>query len=240
MLTKFIIAFTIALFLNSCNIKTDFRTGEDGNGKLTTEVRDINKDFSSIDVDSGIEVVLQQSNDQFVSVETDSNLQKLIDTKVYKGILYISPNVSVNPTKTIKVIVRTPNIEGLEASSGSKIKGLDTFKGEAISIDASSGAEIEVNLKYENIKLDSSSASTIKAYGLAIKLEISASSGSEIIADELLVNEIDASASSGSNMKIHPILKLTAKASSGSNIIYDIEPKSISKDESSGGNVGRE
>ncbi len=239
-ITKFIIAITTALLLNSCNIKTDFGNEEKGNGNTTTEVRTIDKNFESIDVDSAIEVVLEQSAQQFVSVEADSNLHKLIDTKVYKGILYISPNSSYSSTKTIKVVVRMPKIEGLDASSSSKIKGIGTFKGENISVDASSSAEIDVNLEFDNISLDSSSASSIKVKGIALKLETSASSGSEIEAVNLLVNQVNADASSGAKMQIHPIVNLVANASSGGSITFAKNPKTISIEESSGGSVGRE
>jgi Putative auto-transporter adhesin, head GIN domain len=240
MLTKFIIAATIALLMSSCNIKADFGNGEKGNGKITTEVRTIKEEFSSIDVNSAIEVVLEQSNDKFVSVEADENLQKLIDTKVENGVLKIEPNESINASKTVKVIIRMPKIECLDASSSSIIKGIGTFKGEAISIDASSASEVNVNLKYDDITLDASSAGNINAKGMAIKLETSATSGSQIEANELLVNEVTADVSSGGNIKIHPIVSLNGSASSGGSIRYDIEPKSITKDESSGGNVGRD
>ena len=103
MLTKFIVAATIALLLNSCNIKTDFGNGEKGNGKITTEVRNIKESFVSIDVSTGIEVILEQSADKFVSVEAESNLQKLIDTKVANGVLIIEPNESINATKIINL-----------------------------------------------------------------------------------------------------------------------------------------
>lgn len=240
MLTKFIIAITIALFLNSCNIKTDFGNGKDGNGKVTTEVRNIKENFSSIDVNSDIEVILEQSNDKFISVEADENLQLSIDTKVENGVLKIEPNESINPSKTIKVIVRMSKIEGLEASSSSKISGIGTFKGESISIDASSAAEVEVNLKYDNVNLDASSGSNIWVKGLALKLESSASSGSEVEAKQMLSNDVIADVSSGGIIKTHPIISLNGNASSGGRIVYDIEPKSVTKDESSGGNVGRE
>lgn len=240
MLTKFIIAATMALLLNSCNIKTDFGNGKKGNGKIAKEVRNISENFTSIDVESGIEVVLEQSTDKFVSVEADSNLLKLIDTKVENGVLLIEPNENYNTNNSVKITIRMPKIEGLEASSGSSIKGIGMFSGDAISIDASSAAEVNVNLKYDNITLDSSSGSNITAKGISLKLETSASSGAEIQADELLVNQVVADVSSGANIKVHPIVSLNGNASSGGNISYKTEPKLITKDESSGGNVGRE
>ncbi len=240
MLTKFIIAATFALLMSSCNFKIDFGDGEKGNGKITTEVRTIKEEFSSIDVNSAIEVILEQSNDKFVSVEADENLQKLIDTKVENGVLKIEPNKSINASKKVKIIIRMPKIEGLQASSSSKIIGNGTFKGDAISIDASSAAEVDVKLEYDDIILDTSSSGHIKTKGISLKLEISASSASQIEANELLVNEVTADVSSGGNIKIHPIVSLNGSASSGGSIRYDIEPKSITKDESSGGKVGRD
>ena len=151
LVTKFIIVAFIALLFHSCNIKTDFGSGEEGNTKIITEIRNIKEDFSSIDVNSGIEVVIEQSADKFISVETDSNLLKLIDTKVVDGVLHIEPNKMYNSTEGVKVVIRMPKIESLEASSGSTIKGKNSFKGENISIDTSSAAEVDVNLQYYNV-----------------------------------------------------------------------------------------
>ena len=240
LVTKFIIVAFIALLFHSCNIKTDFGSGEEGNTKIITEIRNIKEDFSSIDVNSGIEVVIEQSADKFISVETDSNLLKLIDTKVVDGVLHIEPNKMYNSTEGVKVVIRMPKIESLEASSGSKIKGKNSFKGENISIDTSSAAEVDVNLQYDNVKLDVSSGSQIHSKGIALKLDTSASSGGEIEALELLVNQVVASVSSGASTGVHPIVNLDADASSGGRITYNIEPKSISKDESSGGSIGKE
>ena len=240
MITKFIVAATIALFLNSCNIKADFGNGTEGNGKTTTEVRNVSKNFRSINVGCDIEVILEQSDRVFVSVEAESNLQKLIVTKVERGVLIIEPNESISPNKTIKVVVRMPKIEGLEASSSSKIKSIGYLNGDSISIDASSSGEVDVKLEYDNITIDASSSGTIKAKGIALKLETSASSSGEIDAFELLVNEVLAEVSSSGTIKVHPIINLNADANSGGDITYNIEPKSKSVDESSGGNIERE
>ena len=240
LITKFIVAATIALLLNSCNIKADFGNGTEGNGKTTTEVRNVSENFRSIDVGCDIEVVLEQSDKVFVSVEAESNLQKLIDTKVERGVLIIEPNKSISPNRTIKVVVRMPKIEGLEASSSSKIKSTGYLKGDSISIDATSSGEVDVKLEYDNITLDASSSGTIKAKGIALKLETSASSSGEIDAFELLVNEVLTEVSSSGTIKVHPIINLNADANSGGDITYNIEPKSKSVDESSGGNIERE
>lgn len=239
-LTKFIVVLIISILFASCKTDVNFGNGEKGNGKITTETRKIADSFTGIDVSTGIQVILEQSENQFVSVEADGNLQKIIEIRVENGVLMIDPSENINPSKTVIVRVKTAKIENLNASSGSEIKGTGTFKGENITIDASSAAKITANLKYDSINLEASSGSNIIAQGLGFKLDSCASSGSEIEASDLFVNEVIANVSSGGNIKIHPVVKLNANASSGGNISYNVEPKSIEKEESSGGNVGRE
>ena len=60
---------------------------------------------------------------------------------------------------------------------------------------------------------------------------------SDIDAENLLSNEVTAKSSSGSGIKVHPIVSLDAKASSGSDIKYYNNPKTITKATSSGGSV---
>jgi hypothetical protein len=44
-----------------------------------------------------------------------------------------------------------------------------------------------------------------------------------------LLTEVNAVASSGATISVHPIVSLKAKASSGSNVDYNTTPKSIEK-----------
>lgn len=235
-LTKIIIVSMIALLFSSCKYDINLNNIK-GNGDITSQKRNIESDFKSIDVSYGIEVVLEQSNNKSVMVEADSNLQNHIITKVENGVLVIKSDQSYNSTKTPKVTVQMPIIEDLQASSGSSIKSTNTIKGENINLSTSSAAEMDINLEADNISLDSSSGSSIKANGKALKLETTASSGSEITADDLLANEVNADVSSGATTSVHPIVSLIAEASSGGEINYNTTPKSIQKNISSGGSI---
>lgn len=236
LLTKFVVAVLIAILFSSCKYDIDL-LGTNGNGDITTETRIVSEDFKSIDVSAGIEVVVEQASEKFVSVQADSNLQKMIDVKVENGVLVIKPNENYDSTQSPIVTVKMPIIENLEASSASEIKSKNVLKGNQINIGSSSGSEIKVELEFENISLDASSGSTISANGKALKVKTDASSGSEINAEDLLANEVIASVSSGAETSVHPIVGLNAEASSGGEIHYNTNPKSIRKDISSGGSI---
>jgi hypothetical protein len=168
-------------------------------------------------------------------------LQKGITTKVENGVLIITSKYSsfIN-IKSKKVIVKMPNIESIQASSASSIKGIGIIKGENIRLDSSSAAEMDLNIESDLISCKTSSGSSIVIHGKALKLETKASSGSEINAKDLLANEVISDVSSGGSISVHPIVRLEAEASSGGNINYDNVPKSIQRTTSSGGSIHQE
>lgn len=240
MITKFIIVTLTALLFASCNFSANMKSIR-GNGHVTTEKRIVQGDFKSVEVSNAIDLVIEQSDKTEIIVEADDNLQKEISTKVENGVLVISCdyNSFIN-IKSKKVTVKMPIIDKLEASSSSTIQSINTLKGENISLEASSAGSISVNLEADSVICEASSGSTITVSGKALKLETTSSSGSDIDAKGLLANDIIANSSSGSLISVHPLVSLNAKASSGSDINYDVVPKKITKEESSGASISKQ
>jgi uncharacterized protein (UPF0333 family) len=224
----------LSVTLLSCN---DHFIGIHGSGNITTQKRSVAENFSTIVSSSGLTVIVAQEATPSIEVETDDNLQQYIITKVENDTLYVKVEGNINTQSTINVSVKIPSISSLKASSGSTIHSKNTLKGTSLSLNASSGGEIEAVIEYEKVSCDASSGSRLTVSGKALLLETSSSSGSEIDAKELAANEIVADASSGSFTKVKPIIKLNGTASSGSTITYYQSPKTLIKTESSGGSV---
>jgi hypothetical protein len=233
---SFTVLLTV-LLLTSC--KYDINLGGiDGSGNIITETRRITESFDKIAVSQGIQVLVEQSDNKSVSVAADDNLQEHIITKVENGVLIIEADTSYDATESPVVTVKMPVIRELTSSSGAGIKSINTLIiTNDVNVKSSSGSEIEIAVEADAIWLEASSGSKITASGKALKLETSSSSGSEINAEKLLANDVIAQARSGSNTDVSPILFLDGKASSGSSIDYHKKPKSITKEESSGGSV---
>ena len=237
--TKMLIATTVAILFTSCN--GSIFNGIKGNGKVQTEKRTITEKFTKISVSRGIEVIVEQANSVSVEVEADQNLLSHITTKVENGTLEITSDVNIYSADVEIVRVKIPVIDGLEATSGSNIKSSGTLKSTntatKIIVKTSSGSEIDTSLEMDAIDAEATSGSTITLSGKTLKLSASSSSGSDLNAENLLSNEINADATSGSSLNVHPLVSLYAKASSGASIDYDGTPKNISKEETSGGSV---
>ncbi|RED19469.1 putative autotransporter adhesin-like protein [Flavobacterium cutihirudinis] len=236
-ITKFIIAAVTALLVASCdfNVKTI-----EGSGNLTTEKRIVQGDFKNVSVSNAIDLVIEQSDSTEITVEADDNLQKEIVTKVENGTLIIECKFNSFQNITMKkVTVKMPVIDKISASSASSVQTKNTIEGENIALEASSAASMQVNIEADNISCESGSASSINVQGKALKVKTSVSSGGSIDATSLLANEVDAEASSGGTVSVHPIVSLKAHASSGGNINYNNTPKTIEKNTSSGGSISQ-
>lgn len=238
--TKVVAATAAALLFSSCHIK-DIQIGDgiDGNGNVTRQTRKV-EHFSKIEANRGLNVIIEQSDSYFVEVEADDNLQSHITANVENGTLVITTDENIDKATAKNIHVKVPSLTSIEASSGSSVTTNGVYKGTEIKLKNSSGSETDVNLEFDSISCESSSGSSITVKGKALKLETDSSSGSEINAQDLLVNEVDSESTSGSSTEVHPLVSLKGKASSGSSINYGGSPKTVVKEESSGGSVSKE
>jgi hypothetical protein len=236
--THKILLCLIGIVFFSCN--ENFNTGIQGSGNIIKEKRVVTVPFEKIVSSSGVTVIVEQGAPASLEVETDDNLLQYVITKIENGTLIVKIEKSINTQSPINVIVKMPTIASLESSSGSTISSKNTLRGDGISLNTSSGGGIEAVVEYEKVYCESSSGSNITVSGKALNLQTSTSSGSEIDAEELAANEITSDASSGSFTKVKPIVKLKGTASSGSSINYYQKPRTLIKEESSGGSVSNE
>ncbi len=233
---KLLIAILVSIFFTSCHFNGNF-DGIKGSGNVITETRTIKENFRKIEVNSGINLVVEQSENKSVTIEADDNIVSHVTTRVENGTLIIDTDSGFNTEKSPTVVVKLPIISGLTASSGSNIKTNNKLVTENIAVKFDSGSSGEVEVEADFIKIESESGSSVDVSGIALKAEANSSSGSEIDADSLNANEIFADASSGSSISVDPIVKLDAHASSGASVTYKTLPKTLTKEESSGGSV---
>jgi hypothetical protein len=239
LITKFILVLLCTLLFASCNYSINLKSIT-GSGTVVKENRAVTDSFKSIELSNAIDLELEQSDKTEIIVEADDNLIGNIRTRIENGVLIIDCDYdSFLDVESKKVIVRMPLIEELKASSASSMTSKNILKGDEITIRASSAANIKLELEYDRVNAKASSASTIVLYGLALDLTTNASSGSEIEANDLLANDVNAGASSGASIIIHPIVNLKAKASSGGSIQYSKTPQSMERKASSGGSIDK-
>lgn len=238
--TKIFVAVFASLLFSACNANLNLGDGIDGNGNVTTKTRNVENNFSKIDVSRGLNVTIEQATTYFVEVEADENLQDHITTRVENGTLFITSDENIDEAKAKNIRVKLPTLTAVKSTSGSSISSNGILKGTEISIETTSGSETKLTLEFDKISCEASSGSSLTINGKALRLKTDSSSGSSIEANGLLSNDVESESTSGSSTNVHPLVSLRAKASSGSSIDYNSSPKTVTKEESSGGSVSKD
>lgn len=233
--TYLISALTLLLIFGACS--SNF--GQKGNGNVISQEREIIENFSEIRASAGLNIFLTQGNENKVTVEADENLQQYIKTDVTDGQLVITTSQNIGWAKSKKVYVTFIEVNTIEANSGSDMVGNSVIKSENLSLKASSGADLKLEIFSKSVTAETSSGADLKVSGKATSLSAKASSGSDLNAKELLVINCIAQASSGADIKVNVKEKLDAKASSGADINYYGSPTEINENNSSSGSVNR-
>lgn|SRR5690554_1412345 len=229
------IVIVASLILSSCS----FNFGKKGNGNVVTQERNISENFTEIRGSAGLDVYLTQGNEYKIMVEADENLQQFIETDIKDGKLHVTTSENISWSKAKKVYVTFVEINAIEASSGAEVVGNSLIKSEILSLKASSGADMKVEVFSKELTAHTSSGADMKLSGKATSFVANASSGSELNAKELLVINCIAKASSGSDIKVNVKEKLDANASSGADIDYYGSPTSVNSNKSSSGSVSK-
>ncbi len=234
-LARVTIAFILALFLSSCAFDINFGDGEKGNGVIAEDRREITEEFTVVSASEGLDVYVTQAKDFKITVEADENIIDLIGTDIRDGKLKVHAIENIGRA-TKKVYVSLPDISGLESSSGADLIGKSVIESDKISLNASSGSDLQVEISADEVDVSTSSGADIKISGEANLLHANASSGSDIKARDFKVQTCRADASSGADISVNVSESLIADASSGADISYTGEA-TVQKKKSVSGSV---
>lgn len=208
----------------------------EASGNLKSEFREVGS-FHGIDVSSGIEVYLQQTEEEKVEVNADENILPSVSTFVEDGILKIRKEGKIRIRERIQVHVSVVDISMLKFASGAKVETLSNIKGKNLTMSGSSGAIGHLNLDFNDIKLTTSSGAMVSLEGTVQNMNLSSSSGSNVNAGALMAANYEVEASSGSMVEINVQDVLSASVSSGAHIRYKGEPEVKKAATSSGGRL---
>lgn len=238
MLTTFTKIFmAIALLLLAISCKFDV-SGIRGKGEVVTKEISLNESFTEIKGESGWDIQLIKASENKIVLHTNENLIEQLDYHINNERLTLGSKNNINSGTREITLYHTENLVLVKSSSGSRIDSEEIFEQEEITVDASSGSSINLNLKTKETTVDVSSGAKIELKGTSIYFNGDASSGGRIKAKDLKTKECMVDASSGGNIDIQNEGSLEADVSSGGNIDYYGKPEKVSTQESiSGGSI---
>lgn len=227
----------IATILTSCG--ADMFNRVNGDRNVVIKERKPQDNFSGIKVSTGIDLFISQGNSNSITVEADENLHDIIITEVQNDILKIYSDKNIWKAKARKVFVTVENLRLLTATSGSDVYSETIIKTDQISVAATSGADINIEINAQNVTTSATSGADIKISGTTTNHAANATSGSAIDAYNLKSENVIVKATSGADINIYASKKIEAKATSGGDVDYRGNPSVVHKKSTSGGSISK-
>lgn len=200
-------------------------------------------DVKSVSVSSGINLIIRQQGNENLKVEGPRNLLSRLEVINEGGHLTIrfKQNTSWNwnfNDKGLNAYLNIKNLNSIKASGGSDVISYGILNFPLLKIAASGGADVELNVRANNLLLNASGGADIKLKGVTRNMEANASGGSDIDAKHLIAQFAKASASGGADITLNVVKALNASASGGGDISYLGDPQ-VSKSNNRSGDVKR-
>ena len=241
MIGVILLFITVSLTMIRNDLKGAFNEKETikTTGVVVGEERDV-KQFNKINVSNNIKVRFTQDSSYHVTVNADSALIEIVETQVMEGTLFLRTKKSYDKKERIEIVVSSKQLEAISASSGSEFTTTGKISVPSLTIDAISGANIYINCEVDNIKIDSNSGSKTTLNGQCKKMIVSCDAGSQIIANNMTVQEADINANSGSQVMVYVTELINIEARSGSKIVCKGNPQTGKIDVSGGAQFNKE
>ena len=132
-----------------------------GNKIVVSEERDV-EDFTKIDVNDKIDVVITQGESQSVTVEADENLHMAILTEVRSGVLTINVTKKIVRKKVLKVHVTIDNyIEEITTNERAYVSSFGPLKFDAFTLNAEGNSKVTLDVNCSKFFMNNNASANV-------------------------------------------------------------------------------
>lgn len=199
---------------------------EEGSGNVTSEKRDVSA-FNKLEAGGIASVIIKKSEKRSVKIETDDNLQELIETKVKDGVLRISNDGCVKNVTRLDITIHTPELTGIELSGAAVIKGKGTFSSDDLVIETSGSGNIELDINVDKLEIEIDGSGEVDLKGNVNNGDIEITGAGELSAYKLIINEAEVEVSGSGKCKVNVSKTLDAEVTGTGEIIYKGNPPNM-------------
>jgi hypothetical protein len=219
--TRFYLCIILALSAATLACRVSLPNTVRGSGRIISEERQVSG-FSSVSVGGGMQLRVIQGADFSCVVEAEDNLLPYILTEVEQNRLIISfeSGRSYRTGNPIRITVSLPEVDGLTASGGSRIRA-EELEGAELLLAASGGSRVTIRqLGYQRLEANLSGGSQAELAGQVEAMTATMSGGGQYRAEDLRTVTASVAASGGGEVRVWVEESLQADLSGGSRMDY--------------------
>ena len=212
-----------AFFIVRCEFLEDF---EKGNGDIVKEKRSTS-DFVGLRIAGNFEVILEESNQAFVEINTDENLLDFIDTEVKAGILRVTQEKKLISKSKIRIFIYYQELNEIRAMGAALIRNEDYLNSEDLEIVMEGAGAVDLKIISDKLKVELSGAGVISLAGEVQEQELNLMGAGKLEAFDLKSKDCDVTVGGLGGAEIYVTEKLNATIEGVGSIRYDGQPKDI-------------
>ena len=229
-----LIAATSITLFSSCR---RFRCVK-GTGNVRTETRKMNN-FTRLDIAGGYKVTLKQDSTESISITTDDNLFKYIQTTVEGSTLKLHSRRNICSSGETTITIGVKNLDKIEASGAVELRSDGRLTVGDLNFDLSGSSKIDMELYAGKVRTDASGSTELYLKGQAASHEIDMSGSGKVEALDFVVGKYKIGTSGASECKINVLNELDVHTSGASDIQYRGNPTKVNNDQSGASSVKR-
>ncbi len=207
-----------------------------GSGNLETEEREVSG-FDEIQFTGTGNLIIEQGDEESLTIEADDNIIGLIETRVRGDVLHIGYKRGVNiiPTGTIKFYLTVEDLDRIDLSGVGDID-CDGFETDDLEFSISGSGDIKFNIEAKSIEIDVSGLGDINLSGKVGSHKIQISGSGKYDAEELESKNCEIEISGFGSATVYVSDNLNIEINGAGNVYYKGSPD-ISQDISGLGRI---
>ena len=212
----------------------------EGNGNVTRQARKV-ESFNGIALGLPGRLELRNGNVDSVTVETDDNLQALVETRVEDGMLRIRPvkrNLDLR-TRNLKIVVTARQIERLSLGGSGTIDA-DVLRGKRLDVDVGGSGKIQIaRLDAETVAAKVAGSGDLRADGGTVRdLSVSIGGSGSVDLGKVATDTARVSIAGSGDVTVWAKNDLRAKIAGSGDVGYYGDP-TVSRSVAGSGEVRR-
>jgi hypothetical protein len=224
----------LVLMMVSCTFESHDMIS--GNGKIRNKVLSTDT-IRRIDVSDKLDVILIPSDSLYIILKADENLHEYISAEVNGETMTIKSSKNIRMARAKEVWVYTRYFNTAVLSSRASFDCKDSVIMDEFSLRASSGSDAKLIGRFRRLEVEASSGSNVNIEGKTDYLNAKINSAADLYAFDLVAKSADVISSAAADARVNVTEEAQFNATSAADIKYRGEPKIINAKVNSFGDV---
>lgn len=231
-----ILSIGCLLSIKGCNFSS-FGSGEKGSGNIVERSVQLTSGFDDVKINCSADVTYEVSEDAYVKIDIDENLQKMVVAEVTNGSLDIHHEGNMSPTK-YKIRIGSPSLKSIGRYGSGTLYLKGKVKADSLTIDMSgSGSVTSDDVVASYLLLKKSGSGDMNMKGQANKVAYSASGSGDLNARDLQTKVLSCDKSGSGDVSATVTDSLFIDASGSGDFTYWGSPVHVDQRISGSGSI---